>query len=56
MTVDPTTAAAIRTYNGVNYFFCNPGCAETFDADPERYASGAGSDTPEAGTVNRLEK
>ena len=42
MTVDPMTAAAIRTYNGVNYFFCNPGCAETFDADPERYASGAG--------------
>jgi hypothetical protein len=41
MTVDPTTAAAIRTYNGVNYFFCNPGCAETFDADPGRYANAA---------------
>jgi hypothetical protein len=38
MTVDPATAAAIRSYNGVNYFFCNPGCAETFDADPDRYA------------------
>lgn len=41
MTVDPSTAAAIRTYNGVNYFFCNPGCAQTFDADPERYATEA---------------
>ena len=39
MTVDPATAAVIRTYKGVNYFFCNPGCAESFDADPERYAS-----------------
>ena len=41
MVVDPATAAAIRTYNGVNYFFCNMGCAETFDADPARYASAA---------------
>ena len=41
MTVDPVTAAAIRSYNGVNYFFCNPGCAETFDADPERYVGSA---------------
>ncbi|HEY5273610.1 MAG TPA: permease [Acidimicrobiales bacterium] len=41
MTVDPATAAAIRSYNGVNYFFCNTGCAETFDADPERFANAA---------------
>jgi hypothetical protein len=39
MTVDPATAAAIRSYDGVNYFFCNPGCAKTFDADPDRYAT-----------------
>ncbi len=39
MTVDPTTAAAIRSYDGRNYFFCNPGCADTFDADPDRYVS-----------------
>jgi hypothetical protein len=41
MTVDPATAATIRTYEGVNYFFCNPGCAETFDADPAPYADAA---------------
>jgi uncharacterized protein len=39
MTVDPATAAAIRSYNGVNYFFCNSGCAETFDTDPERFVN-----------------
>jgi YHS domain-containing protein len=32
----------LRTYNSVNYFFCNIGRAKTFDAGPERYASGAG--------------
>jgi YHS domain-containing protein/uncharacterized membrane protein YraQ (UPF0718 family) len=45
MTVDPTTAAAIRSYEGVNYFFCAQGCAETFDHDPERYA-GVGTPRP----------
>ena len=39
MTVDPATAAAIRTYKDINYFFCNQQCAVTFDADPERYAN-----------------
>ncbi len=37
MTVDPESAAAHRTYNGVDYWFCNTGCALAFDADPERY-------------------
>ena len=40
MTVDPATAAAHRTYEGVDYWFCNPGCAASFDADPGRYVSG----------------
>lgn len=39
MIVDPATARAVRSYNGVNYFFCSPGCAESFDADPERFAN-----------------
>jgi Cu+-exporting ATPase len=38
MTVDPATAPAKRSYGGVEYYFCNLGCAETFDADPDRYA------------------
>ncbi|HVA42293.1 MAG TPA: permease [Acidimicrobiales bacterium] len=37
MSVDPATAAAVRSYDGRNYFFCAPGCAEAFDADPARY-------------------
>jgi len=45
MSVDPATAAAIRTYDGRNYFFCNPGCADTFDTDPARYASSTPTET-----------
>ena len=37
MTVDPTTAAAIRKHQGRNYFFCATDCAEAFDDDPDRY-------------------
>jgi YHS domain-containing protein len=39
MTVDPASAAAVRTHEGRNYFFCAPGCATTFDSDPGRYAT-----------------
>jgi YHS domain-containing protein/uncharacterized membrane protein YraQ (UPF0718 family) len=38
MTIDPTHAAAHRRYQETDYYFCNPGCAEAFDADPARYA------------------
>jgi hypothetical protein len=41
MSVDPTAAAAVRSYEGRNYFFCATGCAEAFDADPARYAKAA---------------
>jgi uncharacterized protein len=37
MSVDPATAAAVRTHDGRNYFFCASNCAEAFDADPARY-------------------
>ena len=39
MSVDPGTAAAIRQHQGRNYFFCATGCAEAFDANPDRYLS-----------------
>ena len=39
MTVDPATAAAHRSFNGVEYWFCNPGCATTFDADPQPFVA-----------------
>jgi YHS domain-containing protein len=41
MTVDPSTAAAHRNHDGHDYWFCNPGCAETFDRDRARYTTPA---------------
>jgi uncharacterized membrane protein YraQ (UPF0718 family)/YHS domain-containing protein len=40
MTIDPEHAAAHRRYQETDYYFCNQGCAEAFDADPARYAQG----------------
>jgi YHS domain-containing protein len=36
--VDPTQAADTSDYQGQTYYFCCPGCKETFDRDPGRYA------------------
>jgi Cu+-exporting ATPase len=43
MEIDPTTAAATSEYKGETYYFCAVGCKNDFDADPEKYISGAGS-------------
>jgi len=40
MKIDPTDAAATRDHDGTTIYFCSKGCAETFDADPHRYAHG----------------
>ena len=37
ITVDPKHAAAHRRHGATGYFFCSPGCADSFDADPDRY-------------------
>ncbi len=37
MTVDPAHAAGTWTYNGQQYYFCNPGCLRRFQADPEEF-------------------
>ncbi|MBU5421129.1 heavy metal translocating P-type ATPase [Cellulomonas hominis] len=37
MTVDPKSAAATREHDGVTFYFCAPGCAATFDANPHHY-------------------
>ncbi|OYV23977.1 MAG: hypothetical protein B7W95_00290 [Acidimicrobiales bacterium 20-64-4] len=37
MTVDKATAAAHRTLEGTEFWFCNVSCAESFDADPGRF-------------------
>ncbi len=34
MTVDPKSAAASREHDGMTFYFCSPGCAAAFDADP----------------------
>lgn len=39
MSVDPATAAASFEYEGTTYYFCNPGCAEKFQANPTQYLS-----------------
>ena len=38
MSVEPKTAAATREHDGATFYFCSPGCATTFDADPHQYA------------------
>ncbi|MBZ5737667.1 heavy metal translocating P-type ATPase [Nocardioides mangrovi] len=40
MSVDPATAEHRATYDGHEYFFCNPGCREKFLADPHAYLHG----------------
>jgi YHS domain-containing protein/ketosteroid isomerase-like protein len=37
MIVVKAGAAATRSYKGTPYYFCNPGCADAFDQNPERY-------------------
>jgi len=39
MSVDPSSAAAHRTFDGIDYWFCGAGCAEAFDADPNTYTA-----------------
>jgi Cu+-exporting ATPase len=37
MTVVQRRAAATRDYQGKRYYFCHPGCAEKFQANPAKY-------------------
>ncbi|MFO8007025.1 MAG: heavy metal translocating P-type ATPase [Candidatus Brocadiia bacterium] len=37
MEVAPDEAAGSSEYQGQTYYFCNPGCKEKFDADPETF-------------------
>ena len=39
MTVETAHAAATRDHDDVTYFFCNPGCATAFDANPAQYVN-----------------
>ena len=41
MRVDPATAAANLTYQDTTYYFCHPGCRESFVKDPAAYLRGS---------------
>jgi Cu+-exporting ATPase len=42
MKIDPKKAAAKRVHEGTTFYFCSPGCAKQFDADPHKYAHAGG--------------
>ncbi|MGI9102315.1 MAG: heavy metal translocating P-type ATPase [Terriglobales bacterium] len=42
MTVDPATAKTKIEHQGQTYYFCSPGCAQKFTADPQKYLSSGG--------------
>lgn len=44
MTVEPGRAAGTSEYRGESWYFCNAGCKERFDREPERFASRADDD------------
>ncbi len=46
MEVEEATAQWTSEYKGNMYYFCAPGCKVSFDADPEKYLSGSGDQTP----------
>jgi Cu+-exporting ATPase len=48
MDIDPAAAAAKRSINGSDYYFCSDHCAATFDADPHQYMHGAVSEAAPA--------
>jgi len=41
MQIESAAAAATSDYKGTTYYFCAAGCKSTFDADPEKYLTGA---------------
>ena len=41
MSVDPATAQHHSVYQGTTFYFCSPGCKQSFDKDPDQYLAGA---------------
>ena len=37
---DAESAGLISEYQGEEYFFCSPGCKQSFDQNPEAYVEG----------------
>src|SRR5215467_2540066 len=56
MTVNPQTASGSVEYQGKKYYFCNPRCAERFQAEPQKYlAPQTGVREPEVASVEPTE-
>jgi Cu+-exporting ATPase len=49
MRVDSAAAAAHRDIGGGSVYFCSAGCANAFDADPQRYAAPTSGTAPGEG-------
>ncbi len=49
MSIESEKAAATETYQGQNYYFCSPGCRDTFKKDPAKFAAKAAKSGTEAG-------
>jgi YHS domain-containing protein len=41
MEVDEPTAKHTSVYGGKTYYFCAPGCKQSFDRDPQKYVGKA---------------
>ena len=48
MKVDEATAQWTSEYKGQMYYFCSPGCKQSFDQNPEQFL-GEGGDAGHAG-------
>ncbi len=46
MDVMPEKAAAATVYQGRTYYFCSKTCRDRFDSEPDKFARGAGGETP----------
>jgi len=40
MMIEPGSAAATKVFEGTTYYFCSPGCAKAFEANPKKYIAG----------------
>ena len=49
MSVESEKAAATEAYRGQTYYFCSPGCRNSFKTDPAKFAAKAAQPGAEAG-------
>jgi YHS domain-containing protein len=54
MTVVKANAKATYDYKGTTYYFCNPGCKDSFVKDPEKYLSQAKTEGAKAGQMGHM--